>query len=176
MFGFHVYAQEYSRLTNLPHVFVNTFDGAAIASKEYYVYATMFYVDENDNVTRYDSMRIRGRGNSTWGVAKKPYRIKFLSKEKFLGKGYAKAKSWTLIANALDKTLLRNALTFKMGEFLGLKNNPASKYVDLTLNGVYMGNYMISDHVEVRAHRVNISEQDYPLTEDSETDVPETVR
>ncbi len=168
LFGFHVCAQEYSRLTNLPHVLVNTFDGAAITSKEYYVYATMFYVDENDNVTRYDSMRIRGRGNSTWGVAKKPYRIKFLSKEKFLGKGYAKAKSWTLIANALDKTLLRNALTFKMGEFLGLKNNPASKYVDLTLNGVYMGNYMISDHVEVRAHRVNICEQDYPLTDESD--------
>ncbi|MCR5312643.1 MAG: CotH kinase family protein [Bacteroidaceae bacterium] len=155
-------------MTNLPHVIINTFGGRAITSKEYYIYATMYYVDENDNVTQYDSMEIRGRGNSTWDVAKKPYRIKFHSKEKFLGKGYAKAKSWTLIANALDKTLVRNAVTFLMGDFLGLKYNPASKYVDLTLNGTYLGNYMISDQVEVRKNRVEVTEQEYPLPEDAD--------
>lgn len=156
------------RYTNLPTIYIETFNKVSITSKENYVYATMWYIDENDSITRYDSLQIRGRGNSTWGLRKKPYRLKFHSKEKFLGKGYAKAKSWTLLANAGDKTLIRNAVTSAMGEFMGMKFNPAYKFVDLNLNGAYLGNYQISDQVEVRPHRVNIIEQDYPLSEMSD--------
>lgn len=161
-------AQQYVRKTNLPTVYINTFNNVSITSKEVYVYATMHYVDENDSVVTYDSLQIRGRGNSTWGLAKKPYRIKFQTKEKFLGKGRAKAKKWTLIANAGDKSLMRNAITSLMGEFAGLKFNPAAKFVDLVLNGTYLGNYQISDQMEVRSHRVDITEQDVPLTDASD--------
>ena len=169
-FGFShsVLAQSHTRLTNLPHIYVNTFGNVGIWSKTEYVYATMYYVDENDNVLQYDSLQIRGRGNSTWNMAKKPYRIKFHQKEKFLGKGYANAKNWTLLANAADKTMVRNAITSEMGEWLGLKFNPAHKFVDFTLNGTYQGTYQISDQVDVRPHRVNIIEQDYPLTSESD--------
>lgn len=156
------------RYTNLPAVYIETFNKVSITSKETYVYATMWYIDENDSITRYDSLQIRGRGNSTWGLRKKPYRLKFQVKEKFLGKGYAKAKSWTLLANAGDKTLIRNAVTSSMGEFMGMRFSPAYKFVDLNLNGTYLGNYQISDQVEVRAHRVNIVEQDYPLGDASD--------
>lgn len=161
-------AQRYERLTNLPHVYIETFNRVPITSKVNYVYATMHYVDEQDVVTTYDSMEIRGRGNSTWNLPKKPYRIKFHEKEKFLGTGYAKAKKWTLLANAGDKTLMRNSVTSAMGCWLGLKNTPACRFVDLTLNGTYVGNYQISDQVEVRPHRVKITEQDYPLTDMSD--------
>lgn len=167
LLGIGVQAQEYARLTNLPHVVIKTFDGKGISSKTVYKYATMWYVDEQDSVTRYDSLEIRGRGNSTWGLAKKPYKIRFQQKEKFLGKGYAKCRPWTLLANMGDKSLIRNAITSEMGEFLGLKFNPARKFVDLTLNGTYLGNYQISDHVDVRPHRVNVTEQDLPLTDES---------
>lgn len=159
----------YTRYTNLPAVYIETFDRVEITSKTEYVYATMWYVDENDLVTRYDSMQIRGRGNSTWKqMSKKPYRIKFNKKEKFLGKGYAKAKSWTLLANAGDKTLMRNAVTSAMAEFMGMAFCPAYKFVDLNINGSYLGNYQISDQVEVRDYRVNVAEQDYPLSDASD--------
>ena len=161
-------AQDYKRVSNLPHVYIETFGKKSITSKTVYIYATMYYVDEDDVVTRYDSMEIRGRGNSTWGLAKKPYKIKFHQKEKFLGKGYANAKKWTFLANAGDKSLMRNAITSLMGDFLGLKNNPAHKFVDLTLNGTFLGNYQISDQVEVRSHRVDITEQDFPLKSNSD--------
>ena len=161
-------SQTYVRKTNLPHIYIETFNNRSITSKTTYIYATMYYVDENDVVTRYDSMQIRGRGNSTWGLSKKPYKIKFQQKEKFLGKGYANAKKWTLLANAGDKTLMRNAITSLMGDFLGLKNNPAHKFVDLTLNNSFLGNYQISDQVEVKSHRVEVTEQDYPLTATSD--------
>lgn len=152
----------------LPQVSIETYSGRPITSKETYVLARMDYTDENDNTVSYDSLWIRGRGNSTWGLAKKPYKLKFNKKEKLLGKGYANAKKWTLLANHGDKTLIRNALTSLMGQRAGLKFNPAAKFIDLTLNGDYIGNYQISDQVEVRPHRVNITEQDQPLTETSD--------
>ena len=160
--------KDVQRLTNLPHVYIDTFNGRSISSKTTYVYARMWYVDENDDVTFFDSLEIRGRGNATWGLAKKPYKIKFHEKEKLLGKGYAKAKKWTLLANHGDKTLIRNAVTSLMGERLGMEFNPAYKFVDLTFNNRYDGTYQISDQVEVRPHRVNITEQDLPLSETSD--------
>ena len=160
--------KEVPRLTNLPHVYIDTFNGRDVNSKDRYVYARMWYVDEDDHVTFYDSLEIRGRGNATWGLAKKPYKLKFHSKAKLLGKGYANAKKWTMLANHGDKTLIRNAVTSIMGDFMGLKFNPAAKFVDLTFNNHYDGTYQISDQVDVRPHRVNITEQDFPLTETSD--------
>ena len=170
--AFHASAEtdtEHVRLTNLPHVYINTFTGNSITSKNVMVYARMWYVDEKDSVAFYDSLQIRVRGNSTASLQKKPYKLKFNEKVKLLGKGYAKTKKWTLLANHGDKTLLRNALTSLMGERAGLKFNPAAKFVDLTVNKRYVGNYQISDQVDVRPHRVDIAEQDYPLTEKSNT-------
>ena len=159
---------QYTNVSDLPTIYIETFDGSAITSKTTYKYCRLHYVDEEGLLTSYDSVSIRGRGNSTWNLSKKPYRIKFLNKEKFLGKGYAKCKKWTLLANAGDKTMMRNAVTSAMGEFTSLKFNPAAKFVDMYLNGSYQGTYQISDQVDVRPHRVDITEQDYPLTEESD--------
>ena len=159
--------QQHVRLTNLPHVYINTFTGRGITSKTEMVYARMWYVDEADSVAFYDSLEIRIRGNSTASLAKKPYKLKFHEKVKLLGKGRPNTKKWTLLANHADKTLLRNALTSLMGERAGLKFNPAAKFVDLTVNDQYVGNYQFSDQVDVRPHRVNVVEQDYPLQENS---------
>ncbi len=167
LYSICINAQTYSRKTDLPHLYINTFNRASITSKDVYIYCTLIYVDENDVVTQYDSVSIRGRGNSTWNLSKKPYKIKFKEKQKFLGKEYANAKKWTLLANAGDKTLIRNALTSELAKWMGMDFAPAAKFVDLTLNGTYQGNYQISDQVEVKNHRVNIAEQDYPLTESS---------
>ena len=158
---------DHVRLTNLPHVYLNTFTGSSITSKETTVYARMWYVDEQDQTTFYDSLLVRVRGNSTANLAKKPYKLKFNEKVKLLGKGRPNTKKWTLLANHADKSLMRNALTSLMGEFAGLKFNPAAKFVDLTLNGQYVGNYQLSDQVDVRPHRVNVVEQDLPLTSTS---------
>ena len=159
---------QWTRRTNLPTLYIYTFSGNAITSKTEYVYASMVYVDEEDNVLEWDSIQIRGRGNSTWNMNKKPYRIKFLKKHRLLGKDRANAKSWTLLANAADKTLIRNAVTSAMGEFTELPFNPAYKFVDLVMNGSYVGNYQISDQIDIRRKRVDIVEQDFPLPDDAD--------
>lgn len=160
------YAQK--QLTNLPTIYITTADGTDITSKETYKTCKLVMVD-GDSVTVYDSLGIRGRGNSTWNNynlrRKPPYRIKFGEKQKFLGKGYAKAKSWTLLSNHSDKSLIRNALTRELGIFVGMPFNPAAKFVDLYLNNFYRGCYQISDQIEVRPHRVNITEQPKVVTD-----------
>ena len=68
---------QYRRQTNLPALYLTTFDGGGISSKTDYKYCRMRYVDEADVLTFYDSVSVRGRGNSTWSLTKKPYRFKF---------------------------------------------------------------------------------------------------
>ena len=159
-------AQDYSQKTNLPTVYIETQNHQSIASKENYLKATLRYVDA-EGEKYYDALGIRGRGNSTWGLAKKPYRIKFDKKQEFLGGKHAKAKSWTLIANYADKSLMRNALASYIGDLAGLPFTAAAQFVDLVLNGQYVGNYQISDQIEVRGKRVDIVEQEDPMTDDS---------
>lgn len=159
--------QSLDQLTNLPTIYINTFDNQYIGSKTVYKYANLWRVD-GDKVERYDSLEIRGRGNSTWGLAKKPYRIKFLDKEKFLGSERANAKSWTLMANHADKTLIRNAVASYIGTQLGQVFTPAASFVDLYLNDKYLGNYQVSDQVQIKKKRINIVEQEEPATADSD--------
>ena len=160
---------QWTRLSNLPAIYIDTYNNTRVVSKTNYVWAAMHYVDEQDNIAFVtDSVEIRGRGNSTWNLPKKPYKLKFNEKQKLLGKGYAKAKKWILLANAGDKTMMRNALTSALGEFAQLKFNPAYKFVDLVLNGEYLGTYQLTDQIDVRPHRVNITEQDYPITLNSD--------
>ncbi len=151
---------DYPQYTDLPTLYIETVNGQTIPPKtEDYIKATLRLVDEN-GVTVYENVNIRGRGNSTWNMPKKPYKIKFESKTEFLGPDRAKAKSWTLLANYADKTLMRNALAAEIASFAGQPFAAAAKFVDLVLNGEYRGNYQISDQMEVRKKRVEITEQD----------------
>ncbi len=165
-FSLCAFGADYVQLTNLPTLYVETFSGRSITTRSTYVLCRLTYVEDDEAIV-YDSVEIRGRGNSTWGLAKKPYRIRFPKAIRFLGKGRAKARSWTLLANHADKTLIHNALASEVGTFVGQPFTAASLFVDLVLNGTYMGNYQISDQVNVDKRRVNIVEQEEPATEDS---------
>lgn len=158
--------QPYKQLSNLPAIYIETANSQPITSKEVYTDATLYWVDKA-GITTYTDATIRGRGNSTWGLAKKPYRIKFKKKKKFLGDDRANAKSWTLLANHTDKALMRNAVAACIGDFAGQPFTAAAVFVDLVLNGEYLGNYQVSDQMEVREKRVEITEQEEGATEDS---------
>ena len=71
----------------------------------------------------------QGRGNSTWGMPKKPYSLKLKGKTSLLG--MPAHKRWNLLANYSDKTLLRTEVAFKIGETLedGLQWTPRSRHL-----------------------------------------------
>ncbi len=159
-------AAERQQLTSIPTVYIDTDNSAPITGKEDYVKGTVTVMSDDDSeVCSELSMGIRGRGNSTWGMPKKPYRIKFDSKTNFLNLP-AKAKSWVLLANYADKTLMRNAIAFEISEYIGMEYTPSVKFVDVVLNGEYLGNYMVTDQTEVAKKRVPVEEQEETDTEE----------
>ena len=158
-------AQQYKQLTDVPTVYIETENAQDITSKENYLKCTFIMVD-GDNTTRIENTQIRGRGNSSWWNSdKKPYRVKFDKKQQLLGEDFANAKNWTLLANHGDKTMIRNALTYQLGRFIGMKFCPAAKFIDLYLNGKYCGTYQISDQVQVHKKRVEVDEDNGWLLE-----------
>jgi hypothetical protein len=151
-------AAPYTQRTNIPTLYVNTESGKDPVDKVTYLPCTIRYVDGTTTTTyNLTTGGIRGRGNSTWSADKKPWRLKFDDKVAFLGSDYATASSWTLLANTYDKSLMRNALTYYLGEFVELPFCPSARFVDLVMNGDYKGTYQISDQMEVRKKRVDIS-------------------
>ena len=121
-------------------------------------------LQEGRPVVVYDSVGIRGRGNTTWGLEKKPYRLKFNQKTRLLGSARANAKDWVLLANAGDKLLLRNALSAYLGELMKMPFSPAYQFADVYMNGRYDGTYQITDQIEIHKKRVEITKQDTVVT------------
>jgi len=72
------------------------------------------------------------------------------------------------LANCSDKSLIRNAVASFIGKELGQPFVPAAQFADVTLNGNFIGNYQISDHIDVRKKRINIVEQEDFATDESD--------
>ncbi len=125
------------------------------------------YTGESVTGGTYEMEYIRGRGNSTWYDDKKPYKLKLNKKSDLLGMGAN--KHWVLLANALDDSMLRNKITYWLGDELGMPYTPQSEPVDVVMNGEYLGSYMLTEHVRIGKSRVNIDDlEDTDYTEEPE--------
>lgn len=104
-----------------------------------------------------EKMTIKGRGNSSWLHApKKSYTIKFDQKLGFLG--MKNHKSFALIANYFDKTLLRNSFAYSLAKnvFTNMDWTCSCKSVNLFLDGVYQGIYTVVESNKIDKNRINI--------------------
>ena len=143
------------QLTNLPTVIINTENAQEIVSKENEISSNVYIISENGtNLLSTSETGVRGRGNASWDqFPKKPYRLKFKSKQSPLG-APASAKKWTLISNYSDKSLMRNILAFEASRRIGQAYTPYCHPVDVIVNGEYRGCYQLCDQVEAAEGRV----------------------
>jgi len=102
-----------------------------------------------------DSLRLRG--NSTSGVDKKPFRIKFGESVSLFGD--TAAKSWVLLANHYDGTFALNAMAFEMGKKMNLEFTNRYWFVDLYINNQYKGIYQLTEQVQSHKGRVDLKEK-----------------
>lgn len=102
-------------------------------------------------------MKVRGRGNTTLRMPKKPYRLKFDKKISLCG--LKKAKNYVLIANYIDVTLMHNTCAFAIAERMGLPYTNHSIAVDVVFNGRYCGSYMLTEKIGINAGSVDIEEE-----------------
>lgn len=160
VFAFTVVASvAQTKLTNLPTIYISTVDGQLVMDCDTWVPATVNILSIDPTEQLNILTEIRGRGNSTWGMDKKPYRIKLALKSNLLNLP-AKEKNWVLLANYADKTLLRNAVAYKISALLGFDFTPSVRFVDLVLNNEYQGCYLVTDQIEVNSKRVSINKLD----------------
>ena len=144
--------------SQLPTIHIDTVGGNEVTSTEDYLDATV-RVTSAAGVELLDaSTEIRGRGNTTWGMPKKPYRLKLNQAASVLG--MPADRDWALLANYADKTLVRNRLAMQLGERLGLSYNPRSRFVELVFNGNYRGVYEVYEHKKTGPQRVNVEQLD----------------
>ena len=108
---------------------------------------------------------LKTRGNSTFDFMKKPYQIKFDSKTDVFGMG--KAKKWVLLANYVDGTMVRNKVIFDLADEIGMPYTCKSVFVDLYIDGDYMGVYQLCEKVEIGSSRVPL-ETDYGVVAEME--------
>lgn len=147
--------------SGLPVVIINTPNNQDITSKDEYVENTLMSVLQMDIMDEFCELtNMKGRGNSTWSAPKKPYAIKFDKKKSLMD--LPEDKSWVLLANYYDPTLLRNDLAFFMGnEMSTLDWTPHYQQVDLILNGQYKGIYQLGEKVKISKKRVNVGDDGF---------------
>lgn len=104
----------------------------------------------------------RLRGNSTQNFPKKPFALKF---DKKVGpQGMPTDKRWELLANWMDRTMLRNAVAQGVAHRTanaladGLGWNPHGVSVELVINGRHVGNYYLIEKVKIDADRIDIKD------------------
>ena len=109
-----------------------------------------------------DLRQLRGRGNSTWKLSKKPYQIKLENKTDLLNTGIKseKSRTWVLLADAYDPTSLHNRIVLDLGLEIGMEEVCHSEHVDLYYDGEYRGLYLLSEKVEVDEARLDVGDYD----------------
>ncbi len=106
---------------------------------------------------------ISGRGNSTWGLLKKPYQFKLVDNADLFG--FGETKRYNLLANGYDETKLRNRIAEELANELGMAYVPESQMVDLYINGVYHGNYYLTEKIRVDEEGVAITDMEQVLSD-----------
>ena len=101
--------------------------------------------------------QIKGRGNTSFRAAKKPYQIKLQNATDLIQTSDSNNadKTWVLLANAWDPTMIHTTMAFKIAKSLGL-NTPNFRAVDIYYDGTYCGNYLLCEKVEIGKGRVPI--------------------
>ena len=139
---------------NIPHIYITTTGNLPIISKDDYLTGNIEIVGDADYASFKATTKVKGRGNTTWAYAKKPYKIKLDKKASIFGMG--EDKEYVLLANYLDPSLMTNAVAQKAGLLLNMPYNNHIVPVDLTVNGTYLGSYMLTEQVTVNTNRIGI--------------------
>lgn len=159
--------------TSLPVLRIHTKDAAPIVSKEVYLGATFTLTNPavGPDAAALNG-KIRGRGNSTWGQIKNPYKIQFTDDASYASipdfLGMKKNRNWALLADYFDRSLLRNKLAFSLGSSSvfsdGLKWTPSGQHVEVYLNDDYVGVYLLTEDIRIDPARLNIRKMSSSLT------------
>lgn len=153
------YSIIFMKSANIPAVFINTASGSMEYLNEDKLNRETggMCIVRKDGSTEYQGELswISGRGNSTWGYYdKKPYSIKLPKKYPLCN--LDKGDKWCLLALWCEGSKLNTKIAMDMTQALGHSYGVQGTWIDLYLNGEYVGIYMLAESVSVGKGRVEI--------------------
>ena len=153
--------------SNLPIIVINT-SGQLIVD-EPKITASMGIIDNDpgmrnkvtDPFNNYDGkIGIEVRGSSSQSFPKKQYGLELRNN---LGEGInapllgmPAEEDWVLFAPYNDKSLMRDALAYKLGRDLGWYA-PRTRFCEVVLNGSYQGIYVLVEKIKRDKNRVDVN-------------------
>lgn len=153
----------------MPVVHILTYENKRVLSKDEYVTSVIdiFNCDEEYCLTAEGGVKVRG--NSTADGSEKPYRIKFDKKQNMLGlHDGEKFKSWVLLRSQWN--LIPDFMGFSLAEtiFDGDYYSSDCTYVNVYMNGKYLGLYLLCEQNQAGEGRVEVYE---PKKDETQTDI-----
>lgn len=156
--------------SNLPIIVINTH--GQIIPNDYKITADMGIIYNGEGVRNYltdpfnnynGKIGIELRGSSSQMFPKKQYAVETRDT---LGEdlkvsllGFPSESDWILFAPYNDKTLMRDALSYRLARDMG-RYASRSKFCEMVLNGEYMGVYVLFEKIKRDANRVNIKKME----------------
>lgn len=137
-------------------IYVTTDSGSTPSTKgkDYTGSAVLVSGDNATESLRLETIAVRGNSSAT--KAKKPYKLKFIDKQKPFG--MKSDRTWILLGNYQDWSLIRSRIAFGLGRSQnGLKWTPNEVFAELYINGKYLGSYEMVQSIKIDNNRVNVS-------------------
>lgn len=152
--------------TNLPTLYLTSSSDAENrkfidASKKNSTTAALRMIDANGGeIAATNITELKARGNSTFTYAeKKSYQIKLETASNLLQTG-ENVKTWVLLANYFDATLMHDKLFKDLAASLQMPYTASCSWVNLYYDGEYRGVYLLSEKNTVKSTGVNITDME----------------
>ena len=152
---------------NAPCISITTEGEADILSKDNYTAAVIdvFNCDSQYELSAEGGVKVRGNSTADQGDEKQ-YRIKFAEKHNMLGlhKGN-EYKSWVLLRSYWNLGPDYTAFNLAKAIFDGKYYSSDCKYVNLYINGDYVGIYVLCEQNQAAKDRISVNEPDAENTD-----------
>lgn len=153
--------------TSLPTVYLTSTDASAQGrayvdkSKQNTTMAALQMIGaDGSKISATNITELKARGNSTFTYAeKKSYQIKLETASDLLQTG-ENVKTWVLLANYFDATLMHDKLFKDMAASLQMPYTASCNWVNLYYDGEYRGVYLLSEKNTVKSTGVDITDME----------------
>lgn len=145
----------------IPSVFVETHIGNSLEylheDKKHELNGEIRLLDEDGKWSlEREYGEISGHGNDSWNVAKKSYNLTFDSEVDLLDMG--EAENYVLLAGYRDNSLLAYKVTNDLSKEVGMAFAPETRFIQLYIDGTYMGMYCLTEKIEIGRNRFDIQD------------------
>lgn len=172
--------------TGLPVVVVNVNTPGTVSFLDFAIPAKSANWSKADDIAVYKNgvadlnkagCSIRLRGNTSSNYDKRPMAIRLNEKAGILG--MKEHRRWILLSPWTDMSLIRNYLAFNIAQTIqnhfingptdgstlgkGLVWNPSGENVELVINGIHVGNYLLCEQIKINNNRLKMTN---PIFED----------